>query len=126
MQAIRLWFDTKNWERWDPAKATPHQNLSWRKEFIREFDETEPEKPRPLGTLPVIVLSGSPAASESDRKSRGGAAARLDFLSSNDMHITVADTGHEIHLYKPQAVIDGLGRMISAVRSGAPLSGSVR
>jgi pimeloyl-ACP methyl ester carboxylesterase len=118
LQAVRLEFDKQIWEKFDPAKATPAQNLSWRKEFLREFAEADAGKDRPLGALPVIVLSSGPAASEADRQSREGAAARLDFLSSNDVHITAAGSGHEIHLYQPDMVVAAVERGIAAVRNG--------
>ena len=116
LQAVRLGFDKQIWEKFDPAQATPAQNLSWRKEFLREFAETDPGRDRPLGGLPVIVLSSNPAASEADRQSRDGAGARLDFLSSNDVHITAAGSGHEIHLYQPDMVVQALERGVAAVR----------
>ena len=121
LQAVRLGFDTHIWQKSDPAKATPGQNLSWRQEFLREFDETDTAT-RPLGDLPVIVVSSGPAASESDRQSRNGAAARLDVLSSNTVHITATGSGHEIHLYQPDVVVQALVRAVSAVRGGVPLS----
>lgn len=122
LQAVRLWLDVRLWEKWDPAKAGPAQILSWRKEFLQEFEETEPGKERHLGQLPVVVLSSGPVASESERRSRDGAAARLDFLSSNTVHITAAGSGHEIHLYQPDHVVQGLLQIVEAVRNHVPLS----
>jgi hypothetical protein len=40
------------------------------------------------------------------------------------LHITAAGSGHEIHLYQPDRVIEGITRAVSAVRSGIPLAGS--
>jgi pimeloyl-ACP methyl ester carboxylesterase len=122
LQATRLWLDVRLWEKWNPAKAGPATNLSWRKEFLREFDETEPGKELPLGKLPVVVVSSAPIASETERRSRNGAAARLDFLSSNSVHITATGSGHEIHLYQPDFVVQGILRIVSAVRKRVRLS----
>ena len=122
LQAVRLWLDLRLWESWDPAKAAPESTLSWRKEFLREFEETDPGKKPPLGELPVIVLSSGPVASESERQSRNGAAGRLDFLSANSVHITAAGSGHEIHLYQPDVVVQALTQAVSAVRNRVPLS----
>lgn len=122
LQAVRLWLDTRLWERSKPSNATPESDLSWRKEFLREFDETEPGRDRPLGRLPVVVLSSNPAASESERRSRNGAAARLDVLSSNTVHLTAPGSGHEIHLYQPDMVVEAIGRAVSAGRNGTALS----
>lgn len=121
LQAVRLWLDVRLWEKWDRAKAGPEADLSWRKEFLREFEETD-AKEYPLGALPVLVLSSGRAATEAERRSREGAAARLDFLSTNSAHITAQGSGHEIHLFQPDVVVNGLQRMIDAVRKRTPLS----
>jgi pimeloyl-ACP methyl ester carboxylesterase len=117
LQEVRLWLDTRLWEAFDPGKAGPESLLSWRKEFIREFDETDPGRKPPLGELPVIVVSSNPAATAEQRASRDGAAGRLDFLSANTVHITATGSGHEIHLYQPDRVIDAIGQAVSAVRN---------
>jgi pimeloyl-ACP methyl ester carboxylesterase len=121
LQAVRLWLDVRLWEKWDRAKAGPEADLSWRKEFLREFEETD-AKEYPLGRLPVLVLSSSRIATESERRSRDVAAARLDFLSSNSAHVTAQGSGHEIHLFQPEVVVEGLTRMAEAVRKRVPLS----
>ena len=69
----------------------------------------------------MIVLSSDPVASESERQSRNGAAARLDFLSSNSVHTTATGSGHEIHLYQPDLVVQALIRAVAAVRNQVPL-----
>jgi pimeloyl-ACP methyl ester carboxylesterase len=121
LQAVRLWIDVQAWERWDRTKAGPEMDLSWRKEFLREFEETD-SKDYPLGALPVLVIASGPKATEAERRSRDVAASRLDFLSSNTAHITAQGSGHEIHLFQPDVVVDGLTRMILAVRTRRPLS----
>jgi len=124
LQKVRLQLDVRLWEKSDPSKARPDSLLSWRKEFLREFDETEPGKKPPLGSLPVIVIASEPVAPEPVRRSRGEAAPRLDYLSSNRLHVTATGSGHEIHLYQPARVIEGITRAISVVRSGTPLTPS--
>jgi pimeloyl-ACP methyl ester carboxylesterase len=121
LQAVRLWLDVRIWEKWDPAKAAPESMLSWRKEFLREFEETESGE-HALGNLPIAVISSGPIASEAARRSRTGAGARLDFLSSNTVHITAAGSGHEIHLFQPDQVVQTLVRVVSAVRKRLPLT----
>jgi Alpha/beta hydrolase family len=122
LQPVRVWFTARQWERFDPATTTGDSVFSWRREFLREFEETDGNG-LPLGTLPVVVVASDPVASEADRASRAGAAARLDFLSSNSLHIQATGSGHEIHLFQPASVIDGIARAVSAVRTRAPLSG---
>jgi pimeloyl-ACP methyl ester carboxylesterase len=121
LQAVRLWLDVQLWEKWEPAKAGPETDLSWRKEFLREFDETDGTT-LPLGDLPVLVLASGPIATEAERRARAGAAARLDFLSSNTVHVTAVGSGHEIHLHQPYLLIKQLERMVNAVRKKVPLS----
>lgn len=122
LQKARLWLDMRLWEKSDPSKATPDSLLSWRKEFLKEFDETDPGKKPPLGTLPVVVVSSNPPATDAARHSREEAGPRLDFLSSNMLHITATGSGHEIHLYQPDRVIDGILQAVRAVRTGHPLA----
>lgn len=123
LQKVRLWLDVRLWEKSDPSKAGPEMLLSWRKEFLAEFDATDASKRPPLGQLPVVVIASDPAAPESARRSRDRAGPRLDHLSSNTMHITAAGSGHEIHLYQPDRVVQGILEAVSAVRSGTRLSG---
>jgi pimeloyl-ACP methyl ester carboxylesterase len=122
LQEERLWLDTRLWQKSDPTKAGPEMMLSWRREFLREFDATDVGKTPPLGALPVVVLSSSPAETESERHTTDGAAARLDFLSLNTIHITAAGSGHEIHLYQPNKVVDAIARTVAAARSKSPLA----
>lgn len=122
LQATRLWLDVRLWERSDPAKAVPDSLLSWRKEFLKEFDETDAGKGPILGDLPVIVVSSGPPGTESACQKRDGAAPRLDFLSSNTVHMTATGSGHEIHLYQPDIVVQAVLRAVAAARSHVPLS----
>jgi pimeloyl-ACP methyl ester carboxylesterase len=91
--------------------------LSWRKEFLREFDETEPGKPLPLGSLPVVVVSSDPIAADPAHRNRNGAAARLALLTSDTTFVVAAGSGHEIHLYQPDTVVRAVDALIAAIRS---------
>jgi pimeloyl-ACP methyl ester carboxylesterase len=122
IQSMRLWMEIKNWAKWDPTKTTGESLLSWRKEFLREFEATDFGKQPPLGKLPVVVVSSGGMANDSLRKYRNGAAARLDFLSSNTIHITATGSGHEVHLYQPDRVVDALKKIVFAIRNKIPLS----
>jgi hypothetical protein len=104
------------------SKAVPEDLLSWRKESLTEFDATDAGKKPPLGSLPVVVVASDPAAPESARHSRDEAGRRLDYLSANTLHVTTAGSGHEIHLYQPDRVIQAVLQAVSAVRTGRPLA----
>ena len=103
-QATRLQFDIQLWERAKSTPPDPVSMLSWRKEFIREFDETE-SGPPPLGTLPVVVLTSDPLIADASHRTRAGASARLAFLSTNTTFVVAQGSGHEIHLYQPDSVV---------------------
>ena len=121
LQRMRLSFEVRLWEKFDPAKEGPESMLSWRKEFLREFGETKDPEVYPLGQLPVVVLSDGPVAAPSDRQSHTGAATQLDFLSSNSVHVTATGSGHEIHLHQPDRVVEAVMKAVLAVRNGAPV-----
>lgn len=122
LRAVRLWLDYKLWEKWEPTKETPDSVLSWRKEFQKEFEETDASKSHPLGQLPVVVLASDPPSPEAKRHSRDEAGPRLDFLSADTLHVTATGSGHEIHLYQPDLVVKTLVRAVMAIRSGTSLS----
>lgn len=122
LRPVRLWLDYRLWQKWEPTKETADSALSWRKEFLKEFAETDVSKTHVLGALPVVVLSSDPPASESERHSRDQAGPRLDFLSSNTLHVTAAGSAHEIHLYQPDLVAKTLTRAVLAIRNGTSLS----
>jgi pimeloyl-ACP methyl ester carboxylesterase len=122
LQAVRLWLDVRLWERSDPAKATPDSLLSWRKEFRREFDEVGSGQEHPLGHLPVVVLSSAPAATAADLAKRDTAGPMVDFLSSNFVHMTATGSGHEIHLYQPDMVVQAIQRELASIRDHVPVA----
>jgi pimeloyl-ACP methyl ester carboxylesterase len=122
LKAMRLWLDVRSWEAWNPAKTGPESMLSWRKEFVREFDASGAGRTRPLGELPVIVVASDPAAGESQCKERQTASSCLDYLSTNTVHIVAAGSRHEIHLYQPDSVIRAIEQAVSAVRGHTAVS----
>jgi pimeloyl-ACP methyl ester carboxylesterase len=122
LQKVRLWLDVRLWEHWEKSGyGGPEELLSWRKEFLTEFDSTDASKQPPLGSLPVVVISSNAASPESARRSRDEARPRLDYLSSNTLHITATGSGHEIHIYQPDRVIQGILEAVRAARSGGSL-----
>jgi pimeloyl-ACP methyl ester carboxylesterase len=114
LQAVRLQFDVELYEkaRRDPGRGA--SLLSWRQEFLREFDETEAGTP-PLGSLPVIVISSELILP--DGRSRDGLAARLPLLSTNTTFVVAKGSGHEIHLYQPATVGQALRQAVAALRN---------
>jgi len=123
LQEVRLWLDRKFWTTFNPATTGPEATLSWRREFLQEFDEVEKSPSPVLGRLPVMVVSSNPILGKADCRSHSTAAACLDFLSSNTVHITATGSGHEIHLYQPDTLVKALLQTVEAVRKGVPFSG---
>jgi pimeloyl-ACP methyl ester carboxylesterase len=115
LQATRLQFDRQLHERWRRTPDGPASTLSWRKEFLREFDETEAGTP-PLGALPVVVISSDPIQADTTR-SRDGFAARRLLFSRNTTLVVAKGSGHEIHLYQPETVVQTLRQTIATLRN---------
>jgi pimeloyl-ACP methyl ester carboxylesterase len=113
-QAARLHADVKLWEKGRHTPALPDSLLSWRREFLREFDETETGTP--LGALPVVVISSDPIVADPAHRTRDGAAARLAFLSTDTTFVVATGSGHEIHLYQPDTVIRAIETIRAVVR----------
>ncbi len=122
VQAARLWLDQRHWKHFNPATVSPEGTLSWRNEFLREFEDVARSASPVLGTLPVIVISSNPIFKKSECLMRNTAAACLDFLSSNTVHITALKSGHEIHLSQPNVVVQALFQAVWSVRQGKPLT----
>jgi len=112
LQAARLQFDVQLYEK--IQRQSPASMLSWRKEFLREFDETESGTP-PLGALPVVVISSDPIRADASR-SRDGLAARRPLFSTNTTLVVAKGSGHEIHLYQPDTVVDAIRRLVVPLR----------
>jgi hypothetical protein len=72
--------------------------------------------------IDYLIEESGPAATESDRGTRTGAGWQLNFLNSNTLHIEAQGSGHEIHLFQPERVVEGIARAVSTVRTGLPLS----
>ena len=73
--------------------------------------------PNLLGDLPVVVLTRGRGASPDQPTAHAAIAS----LSRNSRHTVVPDSYHEIHLSHPQAVIDAILDVVSAVRERRPL-----
>jgi len=114
VQATRLQFDVARWKKRQGGGEGPASMLSWRREFLREFDETE--SGTALAALPVVVISSDPIVANSATRTRDGMAARLAFLSANTTFVVAAGSGHEIHLYQPETVARAIDSMAVAIR----------
>lgn len=71
----------------------------------------------PFGDRPIVVLSRGVEASQAMKDVHASAAR----ISSNWRHTVVADSGHEIHLFKPEAVILAIQDVVDAYRTNSKL-----
>ena len=71
----------------------------------------------PLGRRPLVVLSRGVGTNES----RITAFDKLAGLSSNSRHTVVAEAGHEIHLFRPDVVVEAVLDVLEAVRGNSML-----
>jgi pimeloyl-ACP methyl ester carboxylesterase len=82
-----------------------------------------------LGHIPLVVLSahyhhcppGVPRHQQESYRHRSDRAwmqlqRELTALSTRSTHIVVEGSGHDIHLDRPEAVVDGIRRVVDAVR----------
>jgi pimeloyl-ACP methyl ester carboxylesterase len=73
---------------------------------------TQIEERRPLGTVPLVVLSASTATPAALREHEADAR-----LSARGAHVVVPHAGHWIQLDDPHAVADAIGRVVAMVRA---------
>jgi pimeloyl-ACP methyl ester carboxylesterase len=71
----------------------------------------------PLHDVPLIVLSSGVNSNALQQRLQ----ADLARLSTNTIHVTVANADHEIHLYAPDTTVSWIDVLIDAVRNGQPL-----
>jgi pimeloyl-ACP methyl ester carboxylesterase len=114
LQAARLWAARKF-----VAEDDIYQELvtaeSWRQEFIALRRERLAKK-HSLGSLPLIVLGRK----QPDWETRQRHLADLKELSSSGKLIVAEDSGHEIHLYRPELVVQAIREVVTAARSKNP------
>jgi pimeloyl-ACP methyl ester carboxylesterase len=110
LQVARLWASRKF-----VAENDIYQEMvtveSWRQEFIALRRERLSQK-HPLGNLPLIVLGRK----QSDWETRRRHLAELKGLSSAGKLIVADDSGHEIHLSRPDLVVRAIREVVTAAR----------
>ena len=72
----------------------------------------------PLGDRPLVVLTRGLDSSQGLKD----AHAALALQSTNSRHTVVAGAGHEIHLFKPAAVVQAIQDVLEAVSTGKKLT----
>jgi pimeloyl-ACP methyl ester carboxylesterase len=118
LQAARLWAAQKF-----VAEDDIYQELvtaeSWRQEFIALRRERLRQE-HPLGDLPLVVLGRK----QSDWETRQRHLNELKALSSAGKLVVAEDSGHEIHLYRPELVVKAIREVVTAAQDKKPRPGT--
>src|SRR5262249_52159345 len=114
LQAARLWASRKLLAERDLESLAMITNESWRQEFIALRRERL-RQVHVLGSLPLIVLGRQ----QSDMAKRQKDLDALTALSSAGKLIIAKDSGHEIHLYRPDVVVQAIRDVVTAARGKA-------
>src|SRR5439155_24986539 len=109
LQAARLWASRKFLAERDLVSLAMITNESWRQEFIALRRERL-RQAHALGSLPLIVLGREKSAR------RQKELDELTALSSAGKLVIAKDSGHEIHLYQPDLVVQAIREVVSAAR----------
>jgi pimeloyl-ACP methyl ester carboxylesterase len=84
---------------------------------LAKLKEMSVAKPHALGDRPLVVLTRGVDSSQGQRDVH----ASLARLSTNSRHTVVAGSGHEIHLFRPEVVIQAIRDVSESLRSKKPL-----
>ena len=87
-------------------------NESWRQEFIALRRERL-RQAQALGSLPLLVLGRE----QSEMARRQKELDELTALSTAGKLIIAKDSGHEIHLYRPDLVVQAIREVVTNARS---------
>jgi pimeloyl-ACP methyl ester carboxylesterase len=72
------------------------------------------KRPLALGSLPIVMLT---RGQDTDKDRQTAYAELAASLSTRTRHTEVPDAGHEIHLYRPIAVVDAIREVIALARA---------
>jgi pimeloyl-ACP methyl ester carboxylesterase len=109
LQPVRLWASRKYLAECDLVRLVMSTDESWRQEFIALRRERL-RQAHVLGGLPLIVLGRK----ESDRRQKE--LHDLTALSRAGKLIIAKDSGHEIHRYRPELVVEAIRVVVIAAR----------
>jgi hypothetical protein len=84
---------------------------------VMRLHQLSASQEHPLGDVPLIVLSRG-MHSDSLQEHLQDELARL---STNVIHVTVANADHDIHLWAPDETATWINEVVEAVRNGQPL-----
>jgi pimeloyl-ACP methyl ester carboxylesterase len=110
LHAARLWATRKFLAERDQLSMI-NTDESWRQEFIALRRERL-RQAHALGSLPLVVLGRK----QSDNPRRPKELAELAALSNAGKLVIAENSGHEIHLYRPELVVQSIREVVTAAR----------
>jgi pimeloyl-ACP methyl ester carboxylesterase len=117
LHAARLWAARKYFAERDLVSLVTITNESWRQEFIALRRERL-RQAHALGDLPLVVLGRK----ESEKRQKE--LNELVALSRAGKLVIAKDSGHEIHLYRPELVVQAIREVVTAARDKKPRPGA--
>ena len=108
LHAVRLWATARYFSNID-MKQVPYVAEASRQEFVM-LRKQRLEHEHALGDLPLIVLARTRNTNDSKKRMQ----AELASLSRNGTLIMAEDSDHEIHLYRPDLVVQGIKQAVDA------------
>jgi pimeloyl-ACP methyl ester carboxylesterase len=116
LQPARLWATRKYFAERDPSLVTVTDE-SWRQEFIALRRERL-HQGHALGDLPLMVLGRKESAKRQKELNDLAALSRAGKL------VIAKGSGHEIHLYRPELVVQAIREVVTAARDKKPRPGA--
>jgi pimeloyl-ACP methyl ester carboxylesterase len=101
--------------------------MDWSPEDVSNLYQHRNAKEYLLGNMPLIVMTRGKGGFEGRKdslqleKERLTAQEQLAHLSSNSKHVIDMNSGHNIHVEDPRAVIEAIEEVLIAVKNGARL-----
>ena len=122
IQRRQLWAQSQ-----PPYIPAVQAEMDWSPEDVSNLYQHRNEKEYLLGNMPLIVMTRGKGGFEGRKdslqleKERLAAQEQLVHLSSNSKHVIDMNSGHNIHVEDPGAVIEAIKKVLIAVKSGARL-----
>ncbi len=110
LQEARLWATAQYLSNLD-LKQAPYEAEAARQEFVALRKQRVAQE-HGLGGLPLIVLARTKNTNESKKRMQ----AELASLSSKGKLVMAEDSDHEIHLYRPDLVIQSIKEGVGPAR----------
>src|SRR5687768_12862292 len=103
-----------------PSQMTYEARVQWaerERATLAKLRDVGKAQLYPFGDRPIVVLSRGVGATQE----MWDVHARAARISSNSRHTVVTDSGHEIHLFRPDAVVQAILDVRESLRTKSRL-----